>query len=72
MRKITTYRVEWNVAEHRAVRIQTGDGFFHGFGMSYEEFDNGMPAPYSVAIVERQNGIVETVRADLIQFCEPE
>lgn len=70
MRKVNTFKVDWDVQERQAVRIQTGSGLFHGFGMDYEEFESG-PAPYSVAIIERDSGLVETVRADLIQFCDP-
>ncbi len=40
---------------------------FHGFGADYEEFDNG-PGNFSVAIVEYEDGTVDTVIPKHIKF----
>lgn len=32
-------------------------GTFHGFGVDFEEFDNG-PGNFSTAIIERDNGTI--------------
>lgn len=51
-------------------KIDNGTGTFHQFSSGYEEFENG-PGNYAVAIVERDDGTVETVPADLIRFIDP-
>lgn len=43
---------------------------FHGFGMDYEEFSDGPPGNFSVAIVEYPDGHIEMPRADRIQFLD--
>ena len=40
---------------------------FHDWGVDFEEFDSG-PASFSVAIVERENGKIETVCPSMIRF----
>ena len=44
-------------------------GYFHCFGVSYEEFENG-PGVYSTAIVELPDGRVITPPAQNIRFIE--
>lgn len=48
-------------------RIKDGTALFHQWGMSYEEFECG-PGQYSTAIIEREDGTVENVAAELIKF----
>jgi len=48
---------------------EVGEAFFHGFGIDYEEFENG-PGNFSTAIVEWPDGKVEMVRADKVRFLE--
>ena len=43
---------------------------FHGWGMDYEEFEQGA-ASYSVAIIEYSDGTVSTVVPSLIRFLPP-
>lgn len=50
-------------------RVDAGGAVFHQFGVDFEEFESG-PAPFSVAIIERPDGAVEMVRADMIRFTE--
>lgn len=52
------------------VRAQDGMATFHQFGAAYEEFENGAGS-YAIAIIERADGSVQQVNADMIQFIEP-
>ena len=44
-------------------------GYFHQWGINYEEFENG-PGNYSVAIIELPDGRVVTPIADDIVFLD--
>lgn len=55
-------RVMWELVEDREF-IWT----FHGFGIDYEEFENGV-GQFTCAIVEAECGKVALVRADWIRF----
>jgi len=46
---------------------EAGEGKFHGWGVEYEEFENG-PGNYSVAIVEMPDGTVQTLMPSLVRF----
>ena len=52
------------------VRVQDGAATFHQFGAAYEEFENGA-GNNAIAIIERADGSVQQVSADLIQFTAP-
>lgn len=52
------------------VRTQDGMATFHQFGAAYEEFENGAGS-YTIAIIERADGSVQQVNADMIQFIPP-
>lgn len=52
------------------LRVADGVAVFHQFGSSYEEFENG-PANYTTAIIERADGSVQAINADMIQFIVP-
>ncbi|QXI45113.1 hypothetical protein HU734_010250 [Pseudomonas wayambapalatensis] len=47
------------------------EGRFHGWGVDYEEFENG-PGNYSVAIVEMADGTVKTLMPWAIRFLDGE
>ncbi len=47
------------------------EGKFHGWGVEYEEFENG-PGNYSVAIVEMADGTVQTLMPWAIRFLDGE
>ncbi|MDF9893424.1 UNVERIFIED_ORG: hypothetical protein OKW25_002571 [Pseudomonas vranovensis] len=49
----------------------TAEGKFHGWGVEYEEFENG-PGNYSVAIVEMADGTVQTLMPWAIRFLDSE
>ncbi|MBX8528519.1 hypothetical protein K5D32_02530 [Pseudomonas cichorii] len=48
-----------------------GAGKFHGWGVEYEEFENG-PGNYTVAIVEMPDGSIQTLMPFLIRFLDGE
>ena len=43
---------------------------FHGWGSEYEEFNEGPPMQYTVAIVEDAAGQVHTVPAHRLRFTD--
>jgi hypothetical protein len=49
--------------------VDKGEALFHQFGVDYQEFENGA-GNYSTALVEWQDGTVESVRADRIRFMD--
>lgn len=44
-------------------------GFFHQWGIDYEEFESG-PGNYTVAVIELDDGTVVMARADTVKFVE--
>ncbi len=50
-------------------RVLDGVAKFHEFGCQYDEYDNGIGS-YSVAIVEWDNGKVESIPVDDIEFID--
>jgi hypothetical protein len=53
------------------VTKEIGRGLFHGWGKEFEEFDSGA-CEVSVAIVELDNGEVETYCANQVRFLDRE
>jgi hypothetical protein len=53
----------------RVTRVETGQGWFHQWGQDFEDFgqEHG-PANYTVAIVELDNGTVDTFMPGMIEF----
>jgi len=49
------------------ILVKDYTGTFHEWGVKYEEFDNG-PGNYTVAIVERDDGVIVTPDADRVKF----
>lgn len=73
MRQVQVFK--WNQERDgdgklKNVRVQDGLAIFHQFSASYEEFENGA-GNYAVAIIERADGHVQQVNADMIQFIAP-
>jgi hypothetical protein len=61
-------------AIHDSRGMRTGiedaaEGKFHGWGVEYEEFENG-PGNFSVAIVEMPDGTVQTLMPFLVRFLD--
>ena len=48
-------------------KVEDGQATFHEWGCDYEEFETGA-GNFSTAIIERDDGTVQNVCADLIQF----
>lgn len=51
--------------------LEFGLGYFHEWGMNYEEFVGSGPGNYSVAIVELPDGRIGMPTADDIAFLDP-
>lgn len=51
-------------------RMEKCCGYFHRFSVDYEELQSGVGS-YPVAIVEYNDGTVESIFLPLIQFMEP-
>jgi hypothetical protein len=66
MRRVKVFKREYN---HRGTVeiVPDGEGLFHLWGVDFMEFESG-PGNYTVAIVEREDGTIEKIDADLIQF----
>ena len=71
MRKVKIFQYEQRIKESDGStyfeKIERGIGRFHGWGIDYEDFDN-CPGNYLSAIVELDDGTVETLPLALIQF----
>lgn len=52
------------------VKVPNGEGTFHQWGSTFEEFENGAQS-VTAAIIERADGTIETPPADMIQFINP-
>ena len=52
--------------------LHDGFGWFHGFGINYEEFYGSGPMQFTCAIVERADGTISLLGVDAIRFLEPE
>lgn len=70
VRKVEVY--DWEPVEGagHSERILIGVGFFHQFGTSFMEFDEG-PGNYSTAIVEMPDGTIKNPAIEDIKFIEP-
>ena len=68
-RKVEVFKYEWVDPKTCKARHMVSDGIatFHQFGQDYEEFESG-GCMFPIAIIERSNGKVETVRAEFIKF----
>ena len=58
----------WKTTEDE--KPEPREGWFHEWGTDYEEFESG-PGPYSVAIVEFDDGSVGLVYPMQMRFLEP-
>lgn len=71
MRMVIVYAYEREEGNTHYDKVADGKGTakFHAWGCAYEEFDSGQ-GNYSTAIVERGDGTVESVPADMVKFIE--
>ena len=70
-RRVAVSSHKWVAENSEFVLAETREADFHCFGMSYEEFESG-PGMFSVAIVEYDDGQVDTVVAEHIRFLDRE
>jgi hypothetical protein len=71
MRRVIVSKFVWSEVQKRNLLTVAGEASFHQFGLDYEEFDGG-PGNYSCAIIEWDDGQVETVPASQIRFIKTE
>lgn len=70
LRKVKVTAREYQPASKSWGLVDKGCGLFHGFGVSYEEFEEG-PGNYSTAIVEMPNGTIVNAAVEFVTFLEP-
>lgn len=68
-RKVRVFRLERFKGNTHLSKVPDGEADFHGWGCDYEEFESG-PGNFSTAIIERDDGTIETPQAGLVQFIE--
>jgi len=71
MRKVAIleYDITKKDNKGRFTKVEIAQGYFHQWGCDFEECDTGC-GNYSTAIVEKDNGEVVNVPADMIKFLE--
>lgn len=69
LRKVIIKKFD-RIENGKSVYIPDGAGWFHCWGMAYDEFETG-PGLFTTAIVERQTGEIESVPAECVRFIEP-
>jgi hypothetical protein len=69
MRQVIVYVYDRKPGKTYMDKVEDNMGYakFHAWGCGYEEFESG-PGNYSTAIIERTDGSVENVPADMIKF----
>ena len=69
MRMVKVNKYEKKPGDKFMTKVSDGEAKFHQFGMDYEEFDTGA-GNFSTAIIEREDGKVENISVDMIEFIE--
>jgi hypothetical protein len=71
--EVTRYRWEFNTELRKNERKLASQklGWFHAWGLEHVEGEDSSVATDSIAIVELDDGTVETHPADSIRFLEP-
>lgn len=68
MRKVECLRITYEYKGGERLTIKsTVEGLFHQWGSEFEEFENG-PGNYTVAIVELDDGVIETFQPRFVKF----
>ncbi len=65
--KVFKYEKRSEPGQFHFDKVEDGTAQFHQWGLNYEEFENGA-GNYSSAIIERDDGTIENVPAEMIQF----
>lgn len=68
MRKVNVFKQVKE--EGKWIKVLDFTGLFHQWGQVYEEFEAG-PGNTTIAIVEKDDGNIVTINAELIQFQKP-
>jgi len=71
MRPVMTMKALHDDRGRRTGIEEAAEGKFHGWGVEYEELENG-PCNYTVAIVEMPDGSVQTLVPFLVRFLDGE
>ncbi len=70
MRRVMVFEMKLVEGRHTGYsRVEKGEARFHQWGLNYEDSENG-PGNYSTAIVEFDDGTVDNVPAELVQFLD--
>ena len=56
--------------DQNRTKIEDGFAVFHQFGSDFEDYGEYGPANFSTAIIEREDGTIETTAPDLIKFTD--
>lgn len=70
MRKVQWYEYKKAEGSYLWKKAHQGEAFFHGWGVDYEELENG-PGNYSTAIIELLDGTVKNIPAEMVVFDTP-
>lgn len=68
MRKVILYVMD---SKPPYTKFKYGEGWFHCWGIDYEEYCEGPSMQYTCAIVEMETGEVEMPSANMIKFIKP-
>jgi len=66
-RKVVVFKCQKAEGFSNYQKVSDGHGVFLGFGVNYEELENGV-GQYSTALVERPDGSVINVPVEMIVF----
>ena len=69
LRMVEYYKRERVTEDNKTTfkRMKEGEGLFHQFGISYDEFESG-PVQFTTAIIELKDGSIISVDAEYIKF----
>ena len=69
MRNVEVYCWETETDQGRSYnkKVFSFNAKFHQFGVNYEEFEGG-PGNYSTAIVELEDGLIQSVDVEMVRF----
>jgi len=70
MRNVVIYKHERKDGNDHYDKVENGTAKFHCWGVDYEEFNSGYANSFSTAIVERSDGTVENIPAEMIKFID--
>jgi hypothetical protein len=65
--KVSKYQVVWVEGKRVRKKVDTGEAEFCAWGVNCEEYDHGA-GTFSTAIIKRDDGTVENVPCEWIQF----